>query len=51
MEYNTYDDKVCWSYPWNRQELDYSICLFNHEFAPAMRIKGWMEKYVLLETS
>ncbi len=46
MDYNTYDDKVCWSYPWNRQELDYSVCLFNHEFAPAMRIEGWMKKYV-----
>ena len=51
IDYNTYDDKVCWSYPWNRQELDYSICLFNHDFAPAMKIKGWMEKYVLLKTS
>jgi hypothetical protein len=51
IEHNTYDDKVCWSYPYNRKELDYSICLFNHEFAPAMKIEEWSKKYRLLETS
>ena len=50
ISYNTYD-KVCWSYPYNRKELDYSICLFNHDFAPAMKTEEWTKKYRLLETS
>jgi hypothetical protein len=51
ISYNVYNEKVCWSYPWNRKELDYSVCLFNHASAPAMKIEEWTKKYRLLETS
>jgi len=50
ISYNTYDE-VCWSYPYDRRELDYSVCLFNHGFTPAMKREGWTKKYRLLETS
>ena len=43
IDYNTYDE-VCWSYPWNRKELNYPVCLFNHEFMPAMKIENWTKK-------
>ena len=46
IDYNTYDE-VCWSYPWNRKELNYPVCLFNHEFMPAMKIENWTKKYRL----
>jgi hypothetical protein len=49
IDYKIYD-KVCWSYPWNRDELEHSICLFNHDFAPAMKTEEWTKKYRLLET-
>ena len=29
IEYDTYN-KVCWSWPWNRNVLTYPVCLFNH---------------------
>ena len=50
IDYNTYGE-VCWSYPWNRSEHNYSVCLFNHDFAPAMKTEEWTKKYRLLETS
>ncbi len=50
IDYNIYDE-VCWSYPYNRKELNYSVCLFNHNFAPAMKTEEWTKKYVLLKTS
>tara|TARA_Y100000004_G_scaffold44620_1_gene48999 strand:- start:606 stop:1166 length:561 start_codon:yes stop_codon:yes gene_type:complete len=42
-------DKVCWSWAWNKKELDYSICLFNHNQHLEMRKIEWTQKYLLSE--
>ncbi len=43
-------DKVCWSWYWgNGNEMDYSICLFNHEQFKIMKKILWTRKYLLLE--
>lgn len=47
IEYQTYD-KVCWSWMFDKKELNYPVCLFNQSFE-SMRSCEWAQKYLLLE--
>tara|TARA_B100001939_G_C16774818_1_gene544263 strand:- start:259 stop:822 length:564 start_codon:yes stop_codon:yes gene_type:complete len=43
-------DKICWSYYWSDgRELNYPICLFNHNQFKIMKELVWTRKYLLSE--
>lgn len=44
INYQTYD-KVCWSWMFNNQELDYPICLFNQSHTKILN-SPWTKKYI-----
>ena len=45
VEYNTYG-KVCWSYNFDQNELDYPICLFNQAHTK-IKESQWTLKYLI----
>jgi len=47
IKYETYD-KVCWSWMFDRNEKDYSVCLFNQSYEH-MRECEWVKEYILNE--
>lgn len=48
IEYLTYD-KVCWSWAWNQIEMNFPICLFNHNLHEKIKELKWTQKYLLSE--